>query len=158
MVLALGAGTVNAQTFNTWSANEYVDEFGDPTGTSYVSYIAEGQFSNSATTNSDCWFRFTIDSTYFIIDLYEYNNTAVSNHTTTSYTLKAKNEKGEIITLSVTGYKNTSGLTLHKETKADLLAFINKSVSMKMIINEDDSRTKYNTTVLSAGFKDVITL
>lgn len=61
---------------NQWTQRSYVDEFGDKTDQIYYSYLAEGVFSNSATTNSQLMaiFDLNLKNEYVGIRLYEYGN------------------------------------------------------------------------------------
>lgn len=68
-----------------WTEEFYVDDFGDPTSSSYIRGIFDGTFSNSATTGSDLTVCFFMDkdlasASYdmFTIRLLEYGNHKVS--------------------------------------------------------------------------------
>lgn len=80
-----------------WKQKEFVDEFGDKTGDSYVGQWAEGIFSNSSTRNSKLDAHVMIDSHLNVcIDLYEYGFAA--NHSPVYFNgkgyLKIKDSKG----------------------------------------------------------------
>ena len=59
----------------TWAMGEYVDEFKRPTGKKYLYTTVTGEFSNSATTNSELTAKLLITSDDKVyIRLYEYGN------------------------------------------------------------------------------------
>ena len=71
----------NLSNTGMWEIRNYVDSFGDPTSSKYITnkYHIEGKFNNTATTGSPLNVDFFInDSTKISIELYEYaRNTAV---------------------------------------------------------------------------------
>ena len=68
-----------------WTEQFYVDDFGDPTSSSYIRGVFKGKFSNSATSGSDLTVCFFMDKNLasasydmFTIRLLEYGNHQVS--------------------------------------------------------------------------------
>ena len=91
VILALSA--VSAIAESVWQVQEYVDDFGDPTGKKYViggPFI--GTFSNSATNNSDVKAFVLTDGGNIQIRLYEYGEHLVNNPSseTAVYEVKVK--------------------------------------------------------------------
>lgn len=87
----------NTSTTDTpkWVEKQYVDEFGDPTGTTYISYMAEGTFSNSATANSNLLVEIIKAPGADQFVLYEYGNQRVNKTSWTEYDIAIKTESGE---------------------------------------------------------------
>lgn len=76
-----------------WLKKFYVDDFGEETNKPYVQNhpFFKGKFSNSATTNSSCEFKFLIDDKDVDLMIYEYNNMQVKGEEKYSCQLKADN-------------------------------------------------------------------
>ena len=85
-----------------WEINFYVDEFGDPTDSGYISNvdIIEGTFSNSATSNSLLYAYFLVSGKGNIaIKLLEYGSSEVNAYSTKYYEVKVKDAQGTVHSL-----------------------------------------------------------
>lgn len=59
---------------DTWTIKHYVDDFGEETNEGYILNVAYGEFSNSATTNSQLTVRIIADADDIRFDMYEYGS------------------------------------------------------------------------------------
>ncbi len=119
----------NLNNTGMWDIKHYVDEFGDPTGSGYITNTAPitGTFSNSATTNSDLTVKFAIegldahdlkDGNFMAIMLFEYGrNHPVKKYSSIvdSYSIRVKAGSGEILKLFGTNYNDRIFLEAHRE-------------------------------------------
>lgn len=59
---------------NTWELNYFVDDFGEKTNEGYLLNVCQGEFSNSATTNSHLRVDIVVTPEHIRFDMYEYGN------------------------------------------------------------------------------------
>lgn len=96
---------VNLMFCQEWEQKYYVDEFGDPTENGYKTLIAEGTFSNSATQNSACLYKFMIneatdkDPEDLTIKVYEYGRSLATDSRSRNSIFKFKDAEGMILTI-----------------------------------------------------------
>ncbi len=143
--------------FGDWFVEEYVDEFGDSTGSSFCYTICDGTFENSATSGSDLIAGVYFDSYHeaFSIRLLEYSETKASYLSDADITVKCKVEdytfediligtppNGDLVlSSSSAGYKN-------------LYRYLGEGKEIRTVIYIDNS--KYNFTISGKGFKEVL--
>lgn len=74
---------VSLGLFAEWQIGDFIDDFGDITGEHFLYCMAEGTFSNSATSNSPCIVRVVanLNNVYLVpyvskfeFEIHEYNN------------------------------------------------------------------------------------
>lgn len=112
-----------------WTVRYYVDEFQNPTTEGYIttSNYVVGTFSNSATTNSDLYVIWLIDSSDVAIKLLEYGRNVVkSSYDSTSYSITMLDPDGNKVSMIGTMYEGSdrNDDTLTAPTAADVAALI----------------------------------
>ena len=77
LMLSLSCALAESETqaYGDWLVGNYVDDFGDPTGETYIYTVSTGTFSNTATSGSDLTVGIYYQPDAFKIRLLEYNNT-----------------------------------------------------------------------------------
>ncbi len=159
----------NSSTTNSseWKLKYYTDEYGDKTSEQYISYITEGTFSNSATSNSPLYVKVMVDEGYHIsFALYEYKNTNMrvtnSYSKIAGYDIKYKQGSGKTGTCygameanggdyilfipQMRGYDDA--LSAHDLKTEQIIKFVVSPV--------DRPSTKYNFSIDTTGFKEVL--
>lgn len=93
-----------------WSVNFYVDDFGEPTKTGYITNTSRirGVFSNSATQDSKLDVRFLISNSSDIsIKLFEYaGNNPVKGYSRDNYKILMQDKDGKRYTLYAKNYSD----------------------------------------------------
>lgn len=123
-----------------WSKQYYVDDFGDETSEPYVMNVPffEGVFSNSATNNSNCQFKFLIDDKDVNLMMYEYNSHQVKGKEKYSCQLRADNG----YEAKFTGEMWSDRVSFDSAGKQAILNCLKTGQNFKLRINE---KTKYGT-------------
>ena len=98
----------------------------------------EGVFSNSATNNSDCQFKFLIDDNNVDLMMYEYNRLQVKGEEKYSCQLRADNG----FEAKFTGEMWGDRILFNSVGKQAILNCLKKGQNFKLRINEN---TKYGT-------------
>lgn len=146
--------------FGMWKVDSYVDDFGDYTDTRHIKNTEWilGSFSNSATRNSQLKVKFLVGNGYFDIMLYEYGSSLVtgSSNYPTKYTIKVKDQGGEVYQTSGKNYGDRISITAIGVPK--LFELLSKGGELKFNITETDSpTTSYNFVIGdSAGFDRIL--
>ena len=84
----------NINNLGIWELGYYVDDFGEKTEKGYIFTQIFGNFSNSATTNSDLKIHFIIDENNIRIQLFEYaRNHPVKGEGEIKFKVKDKNDE-----------------------------------------------------------------
>lgn len=65
---------VEEMTPNSWELQYFVDDFGEKTNEGYIIDVCDGEFSNSATTNSFLSVRIIVTPDDIRFDMYEYGS------------------------------------------------------------------------------------
>lgn len=94
--------------FSGWNLGDYVDDFGDPTGSKYIFTDSIGTFSNTATSESSSAIRIIIDvldtppSAVLVFEPHDYdwNNPVKEFSTSSTARFKFKDEAGNVTTIS----------------------------------------------------------
>lgn len=146
--------------FGMWEMFNFVDSFGDYTDVRYIdaNKWIFGTFSNSATRNAELKVEFVIKADYFSIVLYEYGSSLVtgSSNYPTKYTIKVKDQGGEVYQTSGKNYGDRISITAIGVPK--LFELLSKGGELKFNITETDSpTTSYNFVIGdSAGFDRIL--
>jgi len=129
-----------------WVERYYVDEFGDKTDQKYESLMAEGTFSNSATTNSKATYSFVKDTESLIINVYEYGSSLATSIDPTFETVKIKQPSGNVVTIEKVFFTKSGKLYFSKESFTEFLKTIQESGEYRMIFNRSGeySKSSYN--------------
>lgn len=114
-----------------WEFEKNTDEFGDVTNNYYIRVIGEGQFSNSATTNSDMSALLYYNQGQIIFRFVEYNLYVVKGEE--DFYMRIKDSSGEIHEIRCYNTKNGN---IHPCDLTEMMTILNKggimSVSTKM--------------------------
>jgi len=139
---------------NTWTFEQYVDEFNDPTGESYVTTTITGIFSNGNISGSNVIVKLVCDLKDFQFVLYEHAQTPVSNpsNSTKNYSIKIKDESGTVHYFIGYLHSGASRIYLSPSQRASMFRLLEKNSVLKFSITFDMSH--YNFTLNSEGFKD----
>lgn len=122
-------------TYSQWEKNFYVDEFGTTTENSYESMVSEGVFSNSATKNSKCLYKFVKDDKAIIIYVHEYGNRLATSIDSTFEEVKLKQPDGNVITFKSVFFYKDGVLMFNKELRTKLVEAISVPGDYIMIFN-----------------------
>lgn len=98
--------TTNAQ----WKQGNYVDEFGDKTGDTFMFMRALGTFSNSATQNSKCIYGFYDSDNDMIVEVKEYGSSMATSINSTTEIIKIKTPSGEVKTVKNVFFSKSGSL------------------------------------------------
>ena len=98
--------TTNAQ----WKQGNYVDEFGDKTGDTFMFMRAVGTFSNSATQNSKCIYDFYDSDNDMIVEVKEYGSSMATSINSTTEIVKIKTPSGEVKTVKNVFFSKSGSL------------------------------------------------
>lgn len=111
--------TLSAQ----WSTNYYVDDFGDRTDKSYDSFMAEGTFSNSATSGSEASYKFlhNKDDKTITLKVLEYGRNLATSTDSVFTIVKIKTPSGEIVKIKSVMFSKTGVLFFYKKSYDQLL-------------------------------------
>ena len=168
------ASPMESSAENDWKIKHYVDEFGDDTSSRYINYIAEGTFSNSATSSSQLYASIIVNpygggdsNTYIEIALFEYGSHRVinTNSLQVRYDIAYKTQSGKTGTIGGSMFGNKD-ITTGEPTvgdsifigagRSELLKLLKTPQTIKFIITEKDRPVaKYNFTVDTTGFSEV---
>lgn len=179
--VSLADGTETA--VGDWLVGQYVDDFGDPTGGTFVYTVSSGTFSNTATSESALTVAFYYQQDACKIRLLEYNQTPATYYSNSQITLKYKVDdviyshslypndtpNGDILVMD--WYENyasmTSGLSpvqqlnfLKKDRPFDksaykqITSFLAAGKNVRCVMMIDNS--KYSFTISADGFGDAV--
>ncbi len=146
--------------FGIWKVFSYVDDFGDYTDTRYIKNTEWilGSFSNSATRNSQLKVSFLLGYGCFDIMVFEYGSSRVtgSSKYPTKYTIKVKDQGGEVYQTSGANYGDRISITAMGVPK--LFELLSKGGELKFNITETERpTTSYNFVIPdSAGFDRIL--
>lgn len=141
----------------SWQIKYYVDDFGEPTKKGYITCPdVLGTFSNTATQNSVCNYRFLITSGADIsFKMFEYgkNNPVKSSYSTTNYKGIIKDSNGKKIKFTGENYSDRISLgkngswALHK-------SLLLGGVVQVVLWESDNSSSEYKFTIDSTKYYD----
>ena len=159
--------TIDTDDSGIWKVNYYVDDFGDPTDSGYISNLnissvsdmTTGTFSNSATTNAKLYIAFIIEKDTFSFKLLEYGSNAVTGSSgyPTYYKIKVKHN-GKLIegySKIIEGRNSSERISIsNKKDLKKLLELFNSGGTMSFSIVEktDYSASTYRFKVDVDGF------
>ena len=154
--------TTNIEGFGDWEVKYFVDEFGDPTNTGYITTkeLISGSFSNSATNNADLLAQFLIkDSANVGLKLYEYKSNVVKAYSTKSYSAFIKDSEGKKHSMTCNIYKGGDRLYLDDSYKKNHISqfhnLLVKGGNLTIIIKDSEyGLTNYKINVNGDGYKN----
>ena len=146
------------QNFGKWTKKYYVDEFGLPTNTPYISnteYIV-GTFSNSATTNSKLYAYFLIDANDVAIVLLEYGSQKVKSYSTDDYSIIMLDTNQKRHSIYGTMYKNGDRVYINDGYKNIVINALKKSGSVSFYLEHSKyTISTYLFTVETSNFSQM---
>lgn len=149
-----------AATTSNWEKAYYVDEFEQPTSEGYItnSELIVGTFSNSATTNSTLYVKFTVDKKYVAIALAEYGSYVVKNSSSKysdSYKIILQSANGTKYNLTGELYPGGDRIVIDTSYNATILSALKSGGEIKLYIEETEySTSNYLFTVDTTGFAE----
>lgn len=138
----------------TWDLSEFVDEFDNPTGEKYLRTIATGQFSNSATTDSELIAGLIVTEDYIVIRLLEYGSYLVKcSYGHDDYDVIMLDANGYKHYLSGTMYAGTSHIGFSSNDRKKILSALKESGDISFYIEDVEySTTNYLFTIETSNF------
>lgn len=115
--------SMNAQ----WETKEYVDEFDEPTGETFQSFVTTGTFSNSATQNADAAYAFIKNEETLTIKVYEYGRSLATSTDATFETVKIKKPDDSVVVIDDVFFTKKGSLYFRK----DNFEKVNKAIQDK---------------------------
>lgn len=138
-----------------WKIGEYSDQFGDPTGEKFISTNTIGNFSNSATSNSDLWVKIIIEKSIAGLFLHQYSPSDQAEKFIGNGKMFLKNEKGEKIEILIGGHWNQNGgIRIENNNFTKLISFLKKSPGEIIVVVHNEYSSIYNFSIKGDGFND----
>lgn len=147
-------------SFGQWATGYYVDEFNEPTDDGYVINLSHwiGTFSNSATTDSQLYVDFLVDTSDIAIFLYEYGYSTVKNSSSRSvdeYNITMKAPDGTKHDLTGTIYCGGDRLFIDAKYKQLVLDTMAQEGSVSFyIVKSDRTTTTYLFSMNTSNFTE----
>ena len=142
------------QSFGDWITHSYVDKWGETTGDKYVTTKEPitGQFSNTATNNSDLTVQLLVDKDKISFFLYEYNNHQVKSSLDRGYNILYRVGTKES---RLTGTLSTDRIIVTGKDCTKLITDLQSGNNIKFIIEEQEfGASEYKFEVESSNFSD----
>lgn len=142
------------QSFGDWITHSYVDKWGETTGDKYVTTKEPitGQFSNTATNNSDLTVKLLVDKDKISFFLYEYNNHQVKSSIDRRYNILYRVGTKES---RLTGTLSTDRIIVTGQDCTKLITDLQSGNNIKFIIEEQEyGASEYKFEVESSNFSD----
>jgi hypothetical protein len=138
-VLVLSALLLSLTLSAQWQTGYFVDEFGDSTNESYKSLIAQGTFSNSATTNSKATYKFVHNENEktVILKVFEYGRSLARSIDSEFVSVKIKTPSGNVKVIKSVMFAKTGVLFFYKKTYEKLLSSISVTGNYIMVFEKD---------------------
>ena len=129
--------------FDDWEESEYVDEFGDPSGSKYKFMIStNGVFSNSAANNEKLTGRFLADDESLTIDIFEYGKNRANDTQSTFETVKFKQPNGNIVEIKRVFFTKNGSLYFNKKHFKQIQKTLSLKGDYTMIFNRSGTYSK----------------
>lgn len=118
-----------------WENKFYVDDFGEATDKSYKIIVADGVFSNSATTNSKASYKIIEDDGGILIHVYEYGTNLATEIENTFEEVRLKTPSGEVVKFDKIFFWKKGSLLFNDENHQKLSKAIASKGNYVMIFN-----------------------
>lgn len=142
---------------SSWEVDNYVDDFGDKTGSAYLRGTFKGKFSNSATSGSSLTVHFYYESAYCSIRLLEYDSHKATFTTNDDVILKFKvDDKEYSIDLVVLSYGDDLYFTSSFSGYSVLKNALMDGKEIKCVVKGTKYGETYNFTMDGIGFKEAL--
>lgn len=136
-----------------WEVKHYVDEFNEPTETTYLTYnsVFEGTFSNIATTNSPLCVKILVDDRIAFI-LYEYKNNQVTSYSQQEYLMVFRDSSGNKTQAKAFMYKNGDRICVAPADQEAVLDVLKSQGEIKVYLEESGKTIdSYTFTIPNAS-------
>ena len=150
-------GLGNKGMSGNWFVEDYVDDFGDSTGSSFCYTVCDGTFENTATSGSDLIASVYFDSynEVFAIRLLEYSKAKASYLSNAHITLKCKVDDYVFEDMLIGNPPNgdlilSNGNAGYKK----IFKYLDEGKEIRTVIYIDNS--KYNFTISGNGFAEAL--
>ena len=152
----------NFQGNGIWEIRYYVDDFGDPTDSGFISNteLIQGTFSNSATTNSSLYVFFLINGKGDVaVKLFEYGSSEVKAYSTEYYEVKVKDSSGIVHSLPATIYQGGDRLYIDSSARKNKISemhnlFVIGGELQFVITSPSSYPSTYKFSVNADGYKN----
>lgn len=153
---------VSLGLFAEWQIGDFIDDFGDTTGEHFLYCMAEGTFSNSATSNSPCIVRVVanLNNVYLVpyvskfeFEIHEYNNDnpVQEFYEDSKSIIRIKDDLGKTTSYTESNSKYSNNWNVLYNN--DMESFYQQLVSNNLIkVAISCEGTKYNFSIPSDGF------
>lgn len=141
-----------------WEIHQSVDKFDRPTGESYISPSpCFGTFTNSATTNAELMAGMLINKKNIAFILWEYGDYIANNPFSFAnyYAIYLLDANGVEYTINGVMPENAQAVYISSNDWSTLLDALKIGGTVKVVIEEKDSITKYNFSIDANGFASV---
>lgn len=149
--------------FASWEIGKVMDEFGDPTGESFIYYLTNGTFSNSATSSSDCYVRVhpefeykpfaQINSWTFDIHNYNWDQPLISYSGTPIY--RVKDDSGMIYSFGKKYTAYTPWNCLFSNEAKDFTELLKNNENLKLVAYIGNTTYRFN--IDCSNFSEILT-
>ena len=151
------ADNENKNVFGDWFVEEYKDDFGDSTGSTFCFTMSDGTFSNSATSESElvAGVYYDLYHPVFLFRLLEYGNTKASYLSNASISIKCK--VGDyVFEDTLIGDAPNGELILSEKNKGfkQIYSYLEDGEEIRTVIYIDNS--KYSFSISGNGFKSAL--
>tara|TARA_B100001059_G_scaffold23423_1_gene18817 strand:+ start:789 stop:1415 length:627 start_codon:yes stop_codon:yes gene_type:complete len=152
----------NFEGNGNWEIKYFVDDFGDPTDSGYITNtdLIQGTFSNSATTNSSLNAFFLVSGKGNIaVRLFEYGSNAVNAYSTEYYEVKVKDSYGTVHSLPATLYEGGERLYIDSSARKNKISKMHnlfvKGGELQFVITSPSSYpSTYKFSVNADGYEN----
>ena len=145
------------EKLSNWIQGEYKDEFDMPTGENYIAlYGTEGEFSNSATTDSDLAAVIQIDTDNIGIMLWEYGHSLVNGvFDSTSYSITILDANGTRHSFVGTMTRGSTRIYFRSADRARIMNILRQEGDiMVYLINSQYTVSTYLFNLDTKGFSE----
>ena len=144
--------------FGKWQKKYYVDEFGLPTDTPYITnknYLV-GTFSNSATSNSTLYAYFLIDKNDIAIVLLEYGSHKVKSYSKDAYKIIMLDGNNQKYYIYGTMYENGDRVYINSSDESTVINALKRSGTISFYLEESKyTLSTYLFSVETSNFSEL---
>ena len=144
---------------SNWEIDQYIDDFGDKTGSTYLRGTFQGKYSNALSSDNKLkvFFCYDNEEEAFIIRLLEYNQYKASFTSLSKTNLKVKlDDKEYTIDLKVADSGNDLYFTKDEKAFSTIKNALLQGKEIKCIIKESLLDQSYSFTIDGIGFKETL--
>lgn len=140
-----------------WFIDYYYDDFGDITNQQYVTtYIIAGWFNDMDTPNGRLYVQLYVDLDSVSFQLFKKGERyPIKNAQPVDYTIRIKDEQGEVYSMAAKAPKNGDRLFIEEEKDFELfIELLKTNDKLKIIIDDNDAPRQYSFALRNnSGFE-----